>query len=76
MREFRAPRRRRSPPPRGARLLAAAGGNIDFRVSTCPAYHGESVVLRILRPDAVRIGLENLGFERENLDEFNRIIRR
>ena len=26
--------------------------NIDFRVSTLPAYHGESVVLRILRPDA------------------------
>jgi len=49
---------------------------IDFRVSACPAYHGESVVLRILRPDAVRIGLENLGFEQENLEVFNRIIRR
>lgn len=49
---------------------------IDFRVSACPAYHGESVVLRILRPDAVRIGLENLGFEPENLEIFNRIIRR
>src|SRR5690606_11601010 len=36
---------------------------IDFRVSTLPAYHGESCVLRILRPDSVRIGLENLGFE-------------
>src|SRR4051812_31238197 len=24
---------------------------VDFRVSACPAYHGESVVLRILRPD-------------------------
>ena len=49
---------------------------IDFRVSACPAYHGESMVLRILRPDAVRIGLENLGFEAENLDVFNKIIRR
>lgn len=49
---------------------------IDFRVSACPAYHGESVVLRILRPDAVRIGLANLGFEQENLDTFNRIIKR
>ncbi|MFG0244486.1 MAG: GspE/PulE family protein [Phycisphaerales bacterium JB052] len=49
---------------------------IDFRVSACPAYHGESVVLRILRPDAVRIGLENLGFESENLETFNKIIRR
>jgi len=49
---------------------------IDFRVSACPTYHGESVVLRILRPDAVRIGLVNLGFEPENLEIFNKIIRR
>lgn len=38
---------------------------IDFRVSSLPAVHGESVVLRILRPDNVRIGLENMGFEEE-----------
>lgn len=49
---------------------------IDFRVSACPAYHGESVVLRILRPDAVRIGLANIGFEPENLEVFNKIIKR
>ncbi len=49
---------------------------IDFRVSACPAYHGESVVLRILRPDSVRIGLTNIGFEEDNLAVFNRIIRR
>ncbi len=52
------------------------GQDIDFRVSACPAYHGESVVLRILRPDSVRIGLVNLGFEADNLTVFNRIIRR
>ena len=49
---------------------------IDFRVSCCPAYHGESVVLRILRPDSVKIGLVNLGFEQDHLDTFNKIIRR
>jgi type IV pilus assembly protein PilB len=49
---------------------------VDFRVSSCPAYHGESVVLRILRPDSVRIGLVNLGFEEDQLAAFNRIIRR
>jgi type IV pilus assembly protein PilB len=49
---------------------------IDFRVSSCPAYHGESVVLRILRPDSVRIGLVNLGFEEDQLAAFNKIIRR
>jgi type IV pilus assembly protein PilB len=49
---------------------------IDFRVSACPAYHGESVVARILRPDSVRIGLVNLGFEEDSLVSFNKIIRR
>ncbi|HLO41870.1 MAG TPA: ATPase, T2SS/T4P/T4SS family [Phycisphaerales bacterium] len=50
--------------------------NIDFRVSACPAYHGESVVLRILRPESVRIGLINIGFEQDTLATFNKIIRR
>ena len=49
---------------------------IDYRVSACPTYHGESVVLRILRPDSVKIGLSNLGFEDDNLAVFNKIIRR
>ncbi|RMH29896.1 MAG: type II/IV secretion system protein [Planctomycetota bacterium] len=63
-------------PQDGRIKLPIDGVQIDFRVSACPAYHGESVVLRILRPDAVRIGLENLGFEPDNLETFNRIIRR
>jgi type IV pilus assembly protein PilB len=63
--------------PQDGRIKMEVDGTfVDFRVSSCPAYHGESIVLRILRPDAVRIGLENLGFERDNLDEFNKIIRR
>jgi type IV pilus assembly protein PilB len=50
--------------------------NIDFRVSSLPAYHGESVVLRILRPDNVRIGLENMGFEPDDYAIFQKIIKR
>jgi len=50
--------------------------NVDFRVSTLPAYHGESVVLRILRPDSVRIGIQALGFEEEDYKVFQRIIKR
>ena len=63
-------------PQDGRIKLDVEGTMIDFRVSACPAYHGESVVLRILRPDAVRIGLVNLGFEPDNLEIFNKIIRR
>ena len=63
-------------PQDGRIKIQVEDDQIDFRVSACPAYHGESVVLRILRPDAVRIGLENLGFEPDNLEVFNKIIRR
>ncbi len=63
-------------PQDGRIKLEVDGDQIDFRVSACPAYHGESVVLRVLRPDSVRIGLQNLGFEQDHLDHFNRIIRR
>ena len=63
-------------PQDGRIKLKVSGEQIDFRVSACPAYHGESVVLRILRPESVRIGLENIGFEPEHLEIFNRTIRR
>ena len=63
-------------PQDGRIKMPVDGEQIDFRVSSCPAYHGESIVLRILRPESVKIGLENLGFEPDNLGEFNKIIRR
>lgn len=52
------------------------GQDIDFRVSSLPGNHGPSVVLRILRPDAVNIGIESLGFEQDNYETFQRIIKR
>jgi type IV pilus assembly protein PilB len=63
-------------PQDGRIKLDVDGVQIDFRVSACPIYHGESIVLRVLRPDSVRIGLVNLGFEADNLAVFNKIIRR
>jgi type IV pilus assembly protein PilB len=63
-------------PQDGRIKLPVDESDIDYRVSACPAYHGESVVLRILRPESVRIGLENLGFEPDHLSTFHRIIRR
>ncbi len=63
--------------PQDGRIKRNIGGdNIDFRVSALPGYHGESVVLRILRPDAVNIGIRALGFEEDNYAQFQRIIKR
>lgn len=63
--------------PQDGRIKFTVDGTaIDFRVSACPAYWGESIVLRILRPESARIGLLNLGLQQDTLDTFNKIIRR
>jgi type IV pilus assembly protein PilB len=63
--------------PQDGRIKLRVGGEqIDFRVSACPAYHGESIVLRILRPEAAKVGLESLGMEADTLEAFRTIISR
>ncbi|HOA73322.1 MAG TPA: ATPase, T2SS/T4P/T4SS family [Phycisphaerae bacterium] len=63
-------------PQDGRIKMKISGKDIDFRVSSCPAYHGESVVLRVLRPDSVRVGIGALGFEEDNRQTFMKIIKR
>jgi type IV pilus assembly protein PilB len=53
-----------------------AGQGIDFRVSALPGYHGESMVLRILRPEAVQVGIPALGFQEDDYQRFAKIIKR
>ena len=52
------------------------GSDIDFRVSCLPCYHGESTVLRILKPESINIGIQALGFESDSYEEFLKIIKR
>lgn len=42
------------------------GRDLDLRVSSLPALHGESLVLRLLEPEAPRRGLGELGLEPED----------
>jgi type IV pilus assembly protein PilB len=53
-----------------------AGADVDFRVSALPGYHGESIVLRILRPESVLVGIQALGFASDDYEKFQKIIRR
>jgi len=53
-----------------------AGSDIDFRVSALPGYHGESIVLRILRPESVLVGIRALGFAEDDYQRFTKIIKR
>ncbi len=63
-------------PQDGRIKMKVAGRDIDFRVSALPAYHGESIVLRILRPDSARVGIQALGFEEDDHARFQSIIKR
>ena len=49
--------------------------DIDFRVSCLPGYHGESTVLRILRPESVNIGIQAIGFDSDDYERFTKIIK-
>jgi general secretion pathway protein E/type IV pilus assembly protein PilB len=45
---------------------------IDFRVSCLPTLYGESMVMRILDKGALNLGLDTLGFMREDQEIFER----
>jgi len=63
--------------PQDGRIKMTVGGSdIDFRVSCLPGYHGESIVLRILRPESANMGIQRLGFEDDDYQNFLKIIRR
>ncbi|MGE0415614.1 MAG: GspE/PulE family protein, partial [Acetobacteraceae bacterium] len=56
--------------------LAVRGKEIDFRVSTTPAIHGESVVLRILDRGNLALDFAMLGFDDPQLSVFLECLRR
>lgn len=61
--------------PQDGRIKTKLNGQvIDFRVSFCPAYHGESVVLRLLRSDSAKLGLNKLGMRDDTLAIFKETI--
>src|SRR5207247_1846234 len=48
-------------PQDGRFRLALEGKELDLRISTCPTIHGENVVIRLLRKDALVLGLDAIG---------------
>jgi len=48
---------------------------IDFRVSVLPSIFGESVVLRLLNKEALKLDLTHLGFDPWSLEHFQKAIR-
>jgi type IV pilus assembly protein PilB len=56
--------------------LTVDGHHVDVRVVTIPGVHGESVVLRILDRDGIRLELEHLGMQPAELERFRRAFTR
>ena len=50
------------------------GRELDLRVSVVPTNHGESVVMRILDKDSLRLGLPELGFFSDDQQTFRGLI--
>jgi type IV pilus assembly protein PilB len=61
--------------PQDGRIQAQIGGKlIDLRVSCLPTNHGESIVMRILDKEGLRLGLPELGFFTDDQQTFERLI--
>ena len=52
--------------------LTIEGRHVDIRAVTIPSVHGESVVLRILDKESIRLELEKLGYQQHELDRFRK----
>ena len=56
--------------------LTVGDKQLDLRVSVIPTNHGQSIVMRILDKDNIKIGVRQLGFSEGNYKTFNDLIRR
>jgi type IV pilus assembly protein PilB len=65
----------RQVPQDGRIKLRRQGGDIDLRVSVLPTLYGEKVCCRILDNARACVPLGEIGFEPDELDAFDRLIR-
>ncbi|GHT46841.1 type IV fimbrial assembly protein PilB [Planctomycetales bacterium] len=56
--------------------LSILDKELDLRVSVVPTNHGQSVVMRILDKDNIRVSLSQLGFADADYKKFTSLIRR
>jgi len=63
--------------PQDGRIRMQVGSRaIDLRVSSLPSVFGETLVLRILDRENLRLGLDELGFLADHREQFERLIAR
>ncbi len=61
--------------PQDGRIQIQVGGkDVDLRVSVLPTVYGESIVMRILDKEGLKLGLPELGFFSDDQEVFMKII--
>ena len=63
-------------PQDGRMKLTFGTKTIDFRVSTLPTLFGEKIVIRILDPSSAKLGIDALGYEKEEKERLLNCISR
>ena len=63
-------------PQDGRIKLTADGKDYDLRVSVLPTNHGQSVVMRILDKENIKVGIRQLGLAENEFRQFKNLIRR
>lgn len=61
-------------PQDGRILIKVSGKKMDIRVSTIPSIFGEKAVMRLLSQDNGHVGIENLGFNQEQIEKLKQLI--
>ena len=63
--------------PQDGRIKVTVGEKeLDLRVSVIPTNHGQSVVMRLLDKDSIKVGIRQLGLGEEDFQKFQALIRR
>ena len=63
--------------PQDGRIKVTVGEKeLDLRVSVIPTNHGQSVVMRLLDKDNIKVGVRQLGFAETTFKQFTQLIKR
>ena len=61
-------------PQDGSIIIEVGGNEVDIRVSSLPTSFGERIVMRILDRGALKLTLDSLGFDSEDLVNFKQAV--
>ena len=63
--------------PQDGRIKVTVGEKeLDLRVSVIPTNHGQSVVMRLLDKDNIKVGVRQLGLSEDSFQKFMKLVRR